>query len=55
MTIHFDTQSAAIDHLRKSDYRLMKNGYWLSSSRTVKASLHPHAGKTILMFQEALP
>lgn len=44
MIIHFDTRAAAIDHLRKADFRLLKNGYWLSPSRGVKASVHPAHG-----------
>jgi hypothetical protein len=47
MVIHFNTKNEAIDHLRKSDFRLLKNGFWLSPNRTVKASVHPTKTATV--------
>ena len=54
MTIHFDTQSLAVEHLRKSDFRLLENGRWVSPSREVVASIHPRFGEVVcVMFLEA--
>jgi hypothetical protein len=44
MIISFDTQTKAIDHLRNSDFRRLESGYWVSPSKTVKASIHPVQG-----------
>ncbi len=41
MIIHFNSQTEAVDHLRKSDFRRIKNGNWVSPDRSVVASIHP--------------
>lgn len=52
MIIHFDNERQAIDHLRKSDYRRLKSGFWISPDRLTKASLHPARAAVVqLAFQ----
>jgi hypothetical protein len=47
MVIHFDTQNLAIDHLRKSDFRKLENGRWLSPDKKVLADITPAFGSVV--------
>lgn len=44
MWVHYDTKSAALDHLRSNGWGQTENGAWVSKDGIVKATIHPVNG-----------
>lgn len=53
MWIHYDSLTAAFDHLNTNGWRRLKNGAWVSKDGTCRATTHPAgAGKVVVCYTE---